>query len=152
MYNNFFCNSLFIVVFSSFAIGELNAHEDGVGESQHSLDLQKLSTEKEKIYNQMASMIAAATCEIDAQCASMPVGNADCGGPANYLVYSKMIGDEAVAKLTLLAEHTKQLDVGIAQFKQAAGTATYGICKVNTPKDVSCVDNVCKEIDSEVIR
>lgn len=152
MCNKFIFNSLMLVALTFISACVSNANEDSQGEAPIDPQLLELTTQKKLVYNQMASVIAAATCEVDSQCASMPVGNTDCGGPADYLVYSSMIGEEAVNKLKKMADLTKQFDTGIAQFKQSAGTGTYGICKYNTPSDLSCVDNVCKEVASEVIR
>ena len=98
----------------------------------------------------MSSLIGRARCDVDAQCASMPVGNSECGGPANYLVYSTMIGDNAINELTTLSNETKELDIEMAKL-QESGIGMMGICRYNTPSDVACIENVCKAIASDVL-
>ena len=111
-----------------------------------------IASEQESIYKKMTSLIGGASCETDSQCASMPVGNAACGGPVKYMVYSTLIGDQAVSELTTLSNKTVELDVAMAKLDQAGGNRAYGICQYITPSEVACVDNVCTAMANEIIR
>lgn len=112
----------------------------------------EIASEQESVYTKMTSLIGGASCEVDSQCASMAVGNAACGGPVKYMVYSTQIGDEAISELTALSTKTKELDVAMAKVDQAAGNRSYGICQFVTPSEVACVNNVCTAMTDEIIR
>jgi hypothetical protein len=111
-----------------------------------------ISSKQESVYSKMASLIGNASCETDSHCASIPVGNAACGGPVKYMVYSNLIGDEAVRELTDLSNETKELDIAMAKENQTSGNRRLGICQFITPSEVACVDRVCTAMENEIIR
>lgn len=135
---------LLVNVYTSVALAEPDAKYDKIKA--------KIASEQKVVYAKMLKVINGASCKTDAQCASMPVGNANCGGPVSYLTYSTMIGDEAVSELTELSEETKRWDIAMSKYELKSGDGSYGICRYNTPSDVACINDVCKAVANDVIR
>lgn len=144
MDNKMLRSGLALLILSLTAACTSAALDDESRLQQRMQDQAKMSAKKDLVYGKMSSVIGAARCEVDTQCASMPVGNSSCGGPAHYLVYSTMIGDDLVKELTALSNETKELDMQMAKL-QKPGAGMMGVCRYMTPGDVACVDNVCKQ-------
>lgn len=108
--------------------------------------------EKEKVIAQMKNIAADLSCTTNDQCASMPVGNSSCGGPSSFLVYSNAIGDHSIKRLQQLSETSKILDLRMQKMSQESGGLMMGICRHIIPSDLACIDQVCKELPSQIIR
>jgi len=126
------------------------ASSDDVGGSN--VAAEEMASKKESVYAIMNQLIGMASCESNAECASMPVGNATCGGPADYMVYSKSIGLDAISELKKLSDQSKELDIAMAKLDREQGNGVLGICMFNSPTEVACVENMCQKVSNKEVR
>lgn len=80
----------------------------------------------------LEQLIAAPSCQVDADCAVIGIGSRPCGGPERYAAWSRRVSDEAVLKQAAArhAEVRRQADA-------AAGIA--GTCVVLPQPAVRCL-------------
>ena len=119
---------LLLVVFASLllntAIAQENQHRDG-----------EAIAALMKVTKFLAD--ADLRCATVDDCKLISVGSRACGGPAGYLVTSKLNGN--MTELNYLASQT--------EVKQAAYNRNYGIqsiCSLITPPELRCFSNYCR--------
>jgi hypothetical protein len=88
------------------------------------------------LLSQIQSGISRTTCNTNDDCDALPVGHRACGGPNDYLVYSKLSSDEESLK-RLAASYTAQQKVK----NQKEGNMS--ICQMLTKPNVACKSNTC---------
>ena len=84
----------------------------------------------------MELMIADLSCSADSDCASFPFGDKPCGGPWQYIVYSKPNVDE-----TLLGEKAKECDALVSVRNKVCSSLSD--CMLVDPPKLGCEASRC---------
>jgi hypothetical protein len=93
------------------------------------------------LLSQIQSGISRSTCNTNDDCDALPVGHRACGGPNDYLVYSKLTSDEAELK--------RLADAYSAQEKiRNKKENNMSICQMLTKPNVACKSNTCVKSSS----
>jgi len=111
---------------------------DAVVERDVSSEKSMLGKDSNWIYREMGALSDNKYCESNADCGAMPAGERSCGGPSNYIVYSRLIGEESVAQLASLAQRSKELAQKMNLKKQMMG-----ICQILPAVTAECANNQC---------
>jgi hypothetical protein len=93
------------------------------------------------LLSQIQAGISRATCNTNDDCDALAVGHRACGGPSDYLVYSKLSSDEDELK-RMAASHTAQEKLK----NQKEGNMS--ICQMLTKPQVACKRNTCVKSSS----
>ena len=102
-----------------------------------------LSDEIQSVDNAVAEITGNNYCETDQDCALLPIGERACGGPSNYVIYSRRLGDEALNKLQELSAES------VALAKKANKESGYlSTCQMYPIPTISCVENKCVKNES----
>lgn len=101
-------------------------------ESSEGEDIARLAAKKQEILR----LVQDAVCKEPADCATIGFGAKPCGGPWEYLVYSKSSVDEEVLK-ELVARYNEFNDVLNRRYGWSS------TCDVAIRPEVSCVDGRC---------
>ena len=96
-------------------------------------DEAQLSALREKI----VEMIGSAPCVNLVHCRLLPLGSLPCGGPAEYLAFSRITGSQDALE-NLATEYTL-LDEDIQRAK-----SEMGICRALPKPRLACVDGRCR--------
>lgn len=91
----------------------------------------------EKLYTDIREAASNLSCTQNADCGSLAIGAKACGGPTDYLVYSKSQVDEA--KLSQLAEELTEYEKGYNKQHDIVSN-----CMMLMEKSVSCVQGTCQ--------
>lgn len=97
-----------------------------------------LSPSIEEVHQEMALIAQNHFCNVDTDCATMPIGYRACGGPSAYMVYSKLIGDESIVALEDLAKQSVELAQQKNQRNEMMST-----CEIIPPAVAACIEQRC---------
>ena len=92
----------------------------------------------EAVHQEMEVIAQNRFCDVDTDCATMPIGQLACGGPSAYMTYSKRIGTEAVVSLENLAKQSVELARQSNQRSQMMSS-----CQLIPPAFTACIDQRC---------
>lgn len=98
--------------------------------------LTQLETKLNNYRNQLESAIAGAPCTSTSQCRALPIGSRPCGGPSEYITYSKQNANKK--QLKVLAQQHSMIHRQINRIKGLIST-----CEMVLQPPIACVDSKC---------
>jgi hypothetical protein len=112
---------------TSFGAQEIQASES---------EVETLKTEIKRLADELTGMTSDKNCQTDQDCAAVGIGHRPCGGPSQYLVFSKLKTNEIKIK-QIAAQHRD------AQRKVNQLLGLISTCEFLPEPPVACVDQQC---------
>ncbi|RBP49347.1 hypothetical protein [Arenicella xantha] len=110
--------------------------------SDEAFEVESVGTELpptiEVVHQEMEAIAENRYCDVDSDCATMPIGQRACGGPSAHMVYSKQIGTQAIVALENLAKQSAELAQQTNQRNQMMST-----CQMLPPAVAACIEQRC---------
>ena len=90
----------------------------------------------ETLHQQIVAMIGEPRCENIVHCRLLALGSRPCGGPAEYLAYSSIVGKRDVLE-------AKAYEYGFLQEEVSRTRGMSGTCEVLAQPRLACVNGRC---------
>lgn len=139
----FFSRPLLLVLFSALLAALVTTT---VSKSESAPDLGKLKAKRDQLSQEIAKLNADPhdlKCKKDTDCDFLELGSKPCGGPREYLAYSKRHGKlsalkRKVGELTSIEKQINALEQLMSD------------CMVQLPPGIKCVNKSCVKTDDHV--
>lgn len=125
----------------TFLLSTASAIAGGSAEQtkKNMLSTDEMASKLEQIHSSIGSIIEKGTCETDAHCSVLPIGQKPCGGPSSYMPYSLQLEQSNLDKLKVLASDSKKLARKINEQNQMMSN-----CQYEPKPEALCTNRRCE--------